>query len=187
MKTNKMSMVSLFLVFGFFCISLNSNSQDIELTRKERKEVRKAQMAANFQVLDSLLNAKTFVLEADYLQSKYGDRVPVISSLNFIKVDVSNGVLQTGSNTGMGYNNVGGVTAQGSIGTWKIYKDFKNLTYRLQFSLLTNIGHFDVFLTVTSDNHATATITGLGPGELTWEGHLETIYNSRIFKGQETI
>ncbi len=187
MKTIKLNRLSLFLIFGFFCISLNSYSQNMEISRKDRKEARKAQMTANYQVLDSLLNAKTFVLEADYLQNKYGYRVPVISSLNFIKIDETNGVLQTGSNTGIGYNDVGGVTAEGSIGTWKIYKDPKNLSYRLQFSLLTNIGHYDVSMTVNADNHATATITGLGPGELTWEGHLETIYNSRIFKGQNTI
>jgi len=75
------------LVFGFILISLNSNSQDVKLSRQERKEVRKAQMALNFHILDSLLNAKSFVLEADYLQNGYGFRIPVISSLNFIKVD----------------------------------------------------------------------------------------------------
>ena len=187
MKTIKINLVSLFLVFGFFWISLNSNSQDIKLSRQERKEVRKAQLAANFYVLDSLLNAKSFVLEADFLQNKYGDRVPVVSSLNFIKVNNSNGVLQTGSVTGIGYNSVGGVTAEGSIGAWKIYKNFKKLSYTLQFSLITNIGHYDILMTVSSDNHATATITGLWPGSLTWDGHLETIYNSRIFKGQNTI
>lgn len=187
MKTMKMNMVSLFWILGFFWISLNSNSQDVKLSRQERKEVRKAQMAANFYILDSLLNAKSFVLEADYLQNKYGDRVPVVSSLNFIKVDESNGVLQTGSNSGMGYNNVGGVTAEGTIGAWKIYKDFKKLSYTLQFSLLTNIGHYDISMTVTSDNHASATITGLWPGSLTWEGHLKTVNNSRVFKGQDTI
>jgi hypothetical protein len=31
------------------------------------------------------------------------------------------------------------------------------------------------------------TMKGTGPGQLTWGGHLETIDNSRIFKGQNTI
>ena len=183
----KMNMISLFLVFGFLSISLYTNSQEIKLSRQERKEVRKAQLAANFYILDSLLNSKGFVLEADYLQNKYGNRVPVVSSLNFIKVDKSNGVLQTGSSSGMGYNSVGGVTAEGSIGTWKIYKDSKKLIYTLHFSLHTNLGHYDIFMTVTADNHASATITGLWPGALTWDGHLKAINNSRVFKGQNTI
>jgi len=187
MKTIKNNIGSLFLIFGFLWIPLNSNSQSNKLSRQEQKEVRKAQMAANFYILDSLLKARSFVLEADYLQNNYGDRALVVPSLNFIKVDDSKGVLQTGSNSGMGYNSVGGVTAEGSIGTWKIYKDFRKLSYTLQFSLNTNIGNYDIFMTVTSDNHASATISGLGPGNLIWQGHLETIDNSRIFKGQNTI
>ena len=187
MKTIRKNMVSLFLIFGFFWISTNSYSQDIKLTRQERKEVRKAQMAANFNILDSLLNTKSFVLEADFLRNTYGYRIPVIPSLNFIKVNDQSGILQTGSAVSMGYNGVGGVTAVGSIGNWKINKNVKQLSYTIQFSILTQIGHYDVLLMVSSDNHATATISGLLPGKLTWEGHLETIYNSRIFKGQNTI
>ncbi len=183
----KLNTVSLFLMLGFLWISLNSNSQDAKLTRQEQKEVRKAQKAANFNILDSLLNAKSFVLEADYLRNGYGDILPVTSALNFIKVDDSKGVLQTGSNFRFGNNGVGGVTAEGSVGIWKIYKDVKRLSHTLRFSLQTNLGHYDIFMTVTSDNHASATITGMTSGRLTWEGHLETIENSRIFKGQISI
>jgi len=182
-----MNMVNLFLIFGLFWVSLNSNSQDTKLSRQELKEVQKAQNAANFYILDSLLNSKSFVLEADYLQNEYGERVPVVSTLNFIKLDKSRGVLQTGSDFIRGSNGVGGVTAEGNLGGWKVDKDTKRYTHRLQFNLLTNIGNFDVFMTVTSDNYATATITGSGPGKLTWVGHLTTINNSRVFKGQNSL
>jgi len=187
MKTKNINIVTLLGVFGFFMISLVSNSQEAKLSRQERKEVRKTQMTANFYILDSLLKSKSFVLEADYLQNRYGDRIPVVSDLNFIRVNVSDGVLQTGSNFGMGYNGVGGVTAEGTIGSWKISKDSKKLIYTLQFSLLTQIGHYDIFMTVNADNHASATITGLGPGRLTWDGRLRTLNNARVFKGQNTI
>ena len=187
MKTMKMNIISSFCIIGFFLMSLNSSSQDVKLNRQERKEVRKARLAASFTIMDSLLNEKSFVLEADYLRNGYGFRIPVLSSLNFIKVDDSRGILQTGSEIWLGYNGVGGVTAEGSIGNWKINKNSKNFSYSIQFSLLTQIGHYDVFLNVSADNHATATITGLVPGKLTWEGHLTTIDNSRIFKGQNTI
>ncbi len=181
------AMMSLFLVFGLTWIFVNGNAQDTKLNRREKKEVREAQMTQNYYIMDSLFQARSFVLEADWLQDKYGTRIPVMPDLNFIKVNETNGVLQTGTPTGRGYNGVGGVTAEGSIGSWKVIKNPKRLSYTLNFGLLTNIGHYDVFLTVTADNHATATITGLGPGELTWQGHLETVDNSRIFKGQNTI
>jgi hypothetical protein len=187
MKTINKNMVNLFLILVFSWISLNSNSQNIKLSRQEQKEVRKAQMSANFYILDSLLNSKSFVLEADFLQNEYGERINVVSTLNFVKVDKSKGILQTGSNSAIGYNGVGGVTAEGSVGSWEIDKDAKKLIYRLRFNLLTNLGNYDIFMTVSADNHALATITGLGPGKLTWEGHLATIDNSRVFKGQETF
>ena len=87
----------------------------------------------------------------------------------------------------MGYNGVGGVTAEGRIGTWKLTKDVKKQYYMLHFSLDTQLGNYDVFLTVSADNHASATISGLGPGRLTWNGHIATLNNARIFKGQNSI
>ncbi len=180
-------MLNLFWIMGLFCISLNVNSQEHKLTRQELKEVKKAQLEANFRALDSLLNAKSFVLEANFLQNQYGDRIIVTPTLNFIKLNADNGILQTGSNWSMGSNFVGGVTAEGAIGKYEVFKDPKRMNFTLQFSLLTNIGHYDVLMTVMADASARATITGLGPGKLTWEGHLETIENSRVFKGQNTI
>jgi hypothetical protein len=186
MKTMILKTASLFLVFGFFLTFQNSNAQEKKLTRQELKEVRKAQMVINFHILDTLLNRRTFVLEANYLQNKYGQRLPVVSSLNFIKVDGSRGILQTGANSGSGYNGVGGVTAEGTVGIWDLSKDADKLYFTLHFSLLTNLGNYDIWMTVSSDAHASATITGLEPGKLTWDGQLNTIYNSRVFKGQET-
>jgi hypothetical protein len=188
MKTVKINVkLSLFMVIAFLGISVNGNSQEKNLTRQELKEARKAQMAANYYSLDTLIKSRSFVLEADFLQDKYGNRVPVTSILNFIKVDNSKGVLQTGSNSGRGYNSVGGVTAEGEIGSWEMSSNPKKLFYSLHFTIMTNIGDYDVYMTVNSNNLAEATISGLGPGKLTWEGHLKSLYNSRIFKGQLSI
>ena len=187
MKTMKTTMASLFLMMGLFGLMDNSNAQNTKLTRQELKEARKTELTMNFNILDSLLNAKSFVLEADYLQGRYGDRIPVMSNLNFIKVNESTGILQTGSSFSQGYNGVGGVTAEGAIDSWKVYKDAKRMNYTVHFSLITNIGHYDVLLNVSANTRASATITGLWPGRLTWDGHLVTIDNSRVFKGQNTI
>jgi len=187
METKRFKLVSLFWILGIFLISFNGYSQERKLTRQEMKEVRKAQLEANYWILDSLLNSKSFVLVADYLQNRYGDRVIVSPTLNFIKINKESGILQTGSNWSMGYNGVGGVTAEGSIGKWTVFKDQKRMTYNLQFSLLTNLGHYAVAMTVSANGSARATINGLGRDRLTWEGHLETIGNSRVFKGHNSI
>jgi hypothetical protein len=175
MKTINIKILRFSWIMALSLIALNATSQDVKLSRQERKEVRKAQLAANYSILDSLLSSRRFVLEADNLQNRYGDRAVVISNLNFIKVDRSIGVLQTGSNNGQGYNNMGGVTAEGTIDSWKIFKDPRRMVYRVQFSLATNIGHYDVIMVVSADNRAAATISGMWSDKLTWDGHLQNL------------
>ena len=143
-------------------------------------------MTANYHAIDTLLHSMRYVLEADYLQGKYGDRVSVTSLLNFIRVDGPRGVLQTGSDTRQGYNGVGGVTAEGSIMDYRISNDKKNLSSTVNFNLVTNLGSFSIFLTVSADNNANATISGSTSGRLTWDGHLINLDNSRVFKGTTT-
>jgi hypothetical protein len=172
---------------GLLLVSFHSNSQDIKMTRQEKKEASKIAQYANFQVLDTMIQRRSFVLEADYLENQYGNRTPVISTLNFVRVDTSNVVLQTGSNYRLGSNDVGGTTAEGSMQNLKIEKDFKNLCFSLSFSVSTNIGFFDVYMTINSDRNARATISGLTPGKLIWTGRIETVNDSRVFKGRNTI
>jgi hypothetical protein len=177
---------ALFLTIGLCLISLKSNSQDIKQTRQEQKEAKRAVMALNFQILDTLIQGKDFVLKADFLENQYGDRVPVASALNFIRVNSSKAVLQTGSNTRIGFNGVGGITAEGGIERWEVNKDFKHLNYTLQFGVVTNIGFYDITMMIGADNHARAIISGLSRGKLIYDGHLETVDNTNIFKGQNS-
>ncbi len=185
MKKLTINLGSLFLTIGFCMITYNSSSQD-KLSKQEQKETRKAELNANYLVLDTLLERKSFVLEADFLNNQYGNRIHVTPMINFLRVDSSNVVLQIGSNYNLGYNGVGGITAEGSIGRWRLVKDPKNLNYFLQFNALTNIGSYDISMTVNADNFAQATISGLRGGLLIYEGHLETIDNSTVFKGQNS-
>jgi hypothetical protein len=162
-------------------------TNDTKLTRQEKKEARQMELYANFAAIDTLLQRQKFVVEADFLQNNYGNQVAVTSSLNFIKVDSPNVVLQTGSNFSSGYNGVGGVTAEGSISNWQVTKDTKHLNYTIRFSTVTNIGTYDVLLRIGADATAMATITGFSRGSLTYRGNMVAIYNSRVFKGQRTL
>lgn len=184
MKRLKYNLGSLFLTVGFCLISYTINSQDIKLTRQEQKEARRIEKYANFTALDSLLESKNFVLKADFLENQYGQRIPVSSLLNFIRVESPNVVLQTGSNNNLGYNGVGGVTAEGKLEQLKIHKDFKNLSFSLQFNVLTNIGAYDISMTINSDNIVRATISGVNRGKLIYDGKLESFNNSIVYKGQ---
>ncbi len=175
------------LAIGLLYISVAGNAQDRKASRQDRAEMRKSVTLANFAVLDSLLSQKSFVLEAYYLANQYGDRIPVSPTVNFIQVNSTRGILQTGVYSTLGYNGVGGVTTEGEIGAWKVYKNFKNYTYSLRFTLHTTLGIYDISLSVNADNHARAVITGLTPGQLIYEGQLQSVGASRVFKGHNTI
>jgi hypothetical protein len=185
MKKLALHRVGMVLTIGLCLISTNSYGSGSRQTKKERKEARRAELLVNFQILDSLLENKSFVITADYLENGYGDRVVVPNLLNFIKVDSENAVLQTGSNYSIGYNGLGGSTAEGTIDRWQVTRNFKSLSYYVSFTVVTDIGIYDVFLDLSADTYARATITGLSMGKLIYGGHLETIGNAGIFKGQQ--
>jgi hypothetical protein len=185
-KINTYTACLLFAIV-FSAISVCSNSQDTKADKQSKKEAKKAQRLADFQSIDTLLNFRTYVLEANYLKNTYGSLIVVASNINFIRVAGYNGVLQTGSDSRVGYNSLGGVTAEGSIGNYRISKDMKNLTHTVTFNLLTNIGNFDIIMYVSSDFNATATISGSTSGRLTWTGRMVPLNKSRVFKGQNTI
>jgi hypothetical protein len=187
MRRLKLNTLGLFLAIGFLGISPGSFSQDRKENRMERKEMRKSVLMTNFHIIDSLLQAKSFVIEADFLQNGYGERVNVPSTINFIRVSSTKVVMQTGSDFRFGYNGVGGVTAEGYMGKWEVNKNFKSLSYTVHFTVTTQIGSYDIVLILSSDARATATITGLTPGRLTWDGRIVTLNNSRVFKGQNSI
>lgn len=163
------------------------DSKDVPLTRKEKKEVRKEQLYANYKAIDTLIQNKTFVLEADFLQNMYGEQIRVPSMLNFIKVESPVVVLQTGANAYVGSNGVGGVTAEGNISNWTVNKDDKHLNYTIRFTTMTNIGTYEIFLRISADASAQATITGFSRGKLTYRGNLVAPYNSVIYKGYRSM
>ncbi len=187
MKTSTNNIKSFILTAGLLFIAIIANSQDIKLSKADQKIAKEDKRQYNFNVLDTILQSKNFVLEANFLENQFGFRRPVTSNLNFIKVDSTKAVLQTGNNFGVGYNGVGGITAEGSIRGLKITKNVKNLSFFIQFTVISDIGIYDVSMTINSATNARATITGLSAGELIYDGTIEPTYNSSVFKGRNSI
>ncbi|HYW94496.1 MAG TPA: DUF4251 domain-containing protein [Bacteroidales bacterium] len=151
-----------------------------------KKMVRDSTLQLKFEQTKQMLEGRDFVLEADYLANKFGERMPVTSSLNFISVKDSTSVLQIGRNTGIGYNGVGGVTTEGTISRYKLNTDQKKKNFFLSFSVMSPLGSFDINMSVGADGYARATLTGITGGQLTYTGYLVTTENSSVYKGYNT-
>ncbi len=178
------SYLRYFLVVYGLLITFNCSPQSVRIDKKDRKEIRKSQMVLNYQIMDSILNSRNFVLEADFLQNSQGYMIPVTANVNFIMVEDTTGIIQTGSSVNIGVNGIGGLTAGGNITSWEIDKDPKKMSFSLRFDLMTNLGYYNVLMKVYP-NKASATITGSTSGRITWDGHLIPLYRSRVFKGQK--
>ncbi len=130
-----------------------------------------------------MLENSTFVLEADWLSDKYGNRVSVSSMINFIKIDEKEGVIQVGSNQSLGRNGVGGVTAEGNLTQYEVKKLGKDKGYFVNMTVMTNIGTYDISMNISSNGSTRATLSGLGSGRLYFDGYLYSPENSQVYQG----
>ena len=83
----------------------------------------------------------------------------------------------------MGANGVGGVTAKGKIVRWKVKKNEKNKTFNVSMGVSTPIGSYDVDFSISPTGNATAWLTGIYGGRLTFEGDLVPIEESGVYEG----
>ncbi len=190
-------MRTLIMIIGIFCLipgvySQNDSIQPV-MTAEEQKELareykaaeRKAEAERLLKETEYMINQHKFVLEADYLSNRTGNRCPVSSNLNFIKVDSAKAIIQIGSASGIGYNGVGGITVDGTVTKYEASKIVKKkgTSFSVTFYVLSSLGTYDIQLWVTGSGSADATIRGTTAGSLSYSGRLVRPEESRIYKG----
>jgi len=183
MKTIATIILGLFLATGISAQENKLQSESGKTDKTDKKIQREALLAEKFKETKAIVNNMHFVLEADFLSNQYGYRNYVNSNLNFIMVDSTEAVIQTGRNTGIGYNGVGGLTAKGNITSWKVITNEKKNTMNVEMNVSTVIGFFRVFMNVSAEGHISANLTGNYPGSLTYDGKLVNLERSYAYKG----
>ena len=131
-----------------------------------------------------MLDSMQFVLEANTLRDVRGNIVNVTSNLNFIMMDSSLSVIQIGSNNRLGANGVGGVTAKGSVSKLNVTKNDKQKSFTVSWSLMSPIGMYDVTMFVSANGTASATLSGITPGRLYFDGNLVPLTQSKVYEGR---
>lgn len=183
MKTFAIIILGLFLTTGLSAQENKSQSESGKNDNIDKKIQKEALLAEQFNVTKAKVNSKHFVLEADFLTNKYGHRSFVNSNLNFIIVDSTEAVIQTGRDTGIGYNGVGGLTAKGNITSWKVNTNEKKRNMTVEMNVTTAIGFFTVFMNVSAEGHISAKLTGNYSGSLTFDGKIVSLDQSYAYKG----
>jgi Na+-transporting methylmalonyl-CoA/oxaloacetate decarboxylase gamma subunit len=187
MKTLLTLLLAFVFVLGAFSQEETQqlSKQEIKKLQKEQKKAEKAAEEERMaEVTSFMVHQQQFVLEADYLSDKYGQRVPVTPTINFVLVDSVTGTVQFGSAEAIGYNGVGGVTVDGRVTKYEysvIGK--KEDSYSIRLILMSSIGTYDITLMVNSQGYADASIRGNWSGQLNYHGKLVPLTLSRVYKG----
>lgn len=148
------------------------------------KEQKAAEREIQFKGMQNLLDDQRFILEADYLGNGF-ERRPVVAALNFVMVDSTSTVIQTGNNFGVGYNGVGGLTVEGRISKYSIVRDNKRKSFTVTWNMSSTIGFYNISMHVSASGRATATLTGTTTGRLVYDGWLVPASETRTFQGSK--
>ena len=175
MKT-KLLLAVLLLVSNTFY------AQDIK-RNKETKAEKASRIETDYRATEGIIDSTSFVLRADYLSNHYGSRKIVEPTLNFIEVDSSEVIIQTGNNLGVGYNGVGGLTLKGKITSWNVKKDYLHKTFMISMGISSSLGYYDLFMNVSTDGRTTARLSGTSRGDLIFEGFIGPLNELRTYQG----
>jgi hypothetical protein len=187
MKTLLTILVSFAFVLGAYAQEGTEQLSPREI-KKMQKEQRKAQKAAEAErmaeVTKHMVHQQQFVLEADYLSDKYGQRAPVTPTINFVMVDSTVGTVQFGDAQRIGYNGVGGATIDGRITKYEYTVTGKRQdSYSIRMIFMSSIGTYDITLMINSQGVGDASIRGNWSGQLNYHGKLVPLTLSRVYKG----
>lgn len=174
---------------ALYCFSQQENAVDAQVTKKltkeQRQELRRNEEAAMARLVDSMVQSRKFVLEADFLSDQTGNRVVVNSLINFIALDSSKIVIQIASTSGIGGpNGMGGVTTRGNVSKYEVRKTGKNKdVYWMRIIANTTLGTYDISLNISPTSDADASISGLRPGKLNYHGNIKPLGRSKVYQG----
>ncbi len=178
----KIFILFLTIMIASAAMAQESKKEQRKAARKIRKEERAMQEAADAAVMKASIESRQFVLEANFLSNKRGERLVVQPNLNFIGVDREKGAFQFGNAQSIGYNGVGGVTVEGQIADFKI-KEGKKGFLNLDFRIVSSAGNIFVNMSVSPSGNADATIRANTSGLLRYSGKVVPLGSSIVYKG----
>ena len=174
------------LIMAAFLV-LPAFTQESKKARKQaqkaaRKEQKMKDDAATAAIIQASVQSRKFVLEAQFLADKSGQRVVVDPILNFIAVNEKKCTFQFGNGRDAGYNGLGGVTVEGKLFDFKTYVNKKGF-YTVKFRVTSSTGTIFVNMNISPLGDVKATISGSTSSRLQYSGIIVPLEESRIYKG----
>ena len=149
--------IVLMMLGAFTFVGLNAQVQTEEKSkreiRKEKREERRAAAIAHQEKAFEAIQDKDFVLRTDMITTKWGRTIPVVNSVNFVRIDGDDIAVQFGDPINIGLNGAGGVTYQGKIQQYEIFergKD-KGVGVRINFNSPASINLITLYIEISGE------------------------------------
>lgn len=164
--------------------TLSKSKAERKAERKLEKEKIEKEMMVN---TEKAITTGHFVLKANQLRNKYGNVIMVNSSINFVAVKGRDVYVQFGTESGLGYNGVGGLTIRGTVTEYELTRDKSNSGYSLL--LVTNGTFGSLTINIHSNvrgDIADAKVQSNWGSQLTFSGEIVPVVGSHVFQGAES-
>jgi len=178
--------VVLFFITAINCTLIKGQNTNTGF-ENNKKAMKATQRKSKVRELSALVWNRRFVLEADYIVTRFGIRVPVSSFMNFIAVDFDKAYFQLRNAEVLdGPNGFGGTTLKGIVNKY-VYKEKirkKSTTIYVTLNISSAIwGSFEMNLIAYNNGKADAMLSFTNRVQTNYYGKLVSPSNSKIFKG----
>lgn len=176
------------VLVGLMFVAGLSFAQESKADKKAAKVAKKAaeeeQNIANTARLLALFETKAFVLEANTLYDKTKKSYVLSSNFNFIGFDGKNSTIQLSFIGLVGWNGVGGVTADGKIIKMETKVKEGKPGFTCSASIQNKGGNFITMLfRVNADGSARVTMNGNFGEQLSFYGSIVPLAETNVYKG----
>jgi hypothetical protein len=184
--------IALFFCINFIGYSQTDNPDTKNLTKEEKKAMRKAKKEEDkrkrkeaLKDFEEYAKMKEWVVEAHLVFDKQGQSYQMNPSINFVSVIQDQTTIQLSFNGIMGWNGVGGITLEGKISKYELSSDGKSVNITMT-AMGSGLGIVDLFVSVTGDGNGRVSVSGNWGDRITFQGKFVSLEESSVFKGTTT-
>jgi len=178
----KSLVISVLLLVPFFILA-----QSEKQSKEEKKEQKEKEDLEKMQALYKIVESRQFVVEANQVFGNTGEIYNVMPSVNYFAVDSSYSTMQLSFNGLIGWNGIGGITSDGKLDKFDLQELESGKPVTLYGSINSRSGgNVQFTMYVYSSGTANITATGNWGNDITFQGRLFTLAESKVFKGIPT-
>jgi hypothetical protein len=178
----KVVLISSILLLPFMALAQNQKA-----SKEQKKEQKEQENAEKMQALYKIVESRQFVVEANQVFGNAGDVFDVMPSVNFFAVDSSYSTMQLSFIGIIGWNGIGGITSDGKLDKFELEELVGGKPITLYGSINSRSGgNVQFTMYVYSSGMANVTATGNWGNDITFQGRLFTLADSKVYKGIPT-